>query len=177
MPQFLIDSSSDTPKLIKTKRIIKEFIMKICPWLPDDIFDRIDVCENAILLTQKAHSEFGAFKWFVVMDTVDGKSVYKAMQVEEDGLLDHNWLCRWTALENGLYNKLSSYNQTLFIGGMYPRPDQANVRFHEFLARIFHLRGHPEYYNYDSDDELEFDWIYDKYGGNIKYDSLASDIQ
>jgi hypothetical protein len=52
---------------------------------------------------------------------------------------------------------LSSYDQTLFIGngGAHPKPAAIYVRLHELLARIFKLRGQPDYYqhNLDVDDE------------------------
>ena len=74
--------------LNQTNYVAQSFLKRICPWIGDDFFDKLDSCENAILLNIIAHQAQGAFKWFIVMEPGDdGDTVYKAMQVVEDGLL------------------------------------------------------------------------------------------
>ena len=53
----------------------------------------------------------------------------------------------------------SSYNEPLLIGngGGHPKPSEIYVRLHEMLARVFFIRGHAGYYEYDSDDKEVFE--------------------
>jgi hypothetical protein len=88
IPQSLMDHNSDSPEMKERKRDIRSFIIRLCHWLPTDFFDKIDVCENAILLNKEAHRSHEAFEWFVVMEIgTNGSTIYKAMQVEDNGLL------------------------------------------------------------------------------------------
>lgn len=100
---------------------------------------------------------FDSFEWFVVMETgVDGNTIYKAMQVEDTGLLQTSkgGRCHTILLGRGFaYRYSSSFNQPMYIGNSHSQPSEIYVRLHELLARIFYLRGHAAYYNYDSDDE------------------------
>ncbi|KAJ3273306.1 hypothetical protein HDV01_004523 [Terramyces sp. JEL0728] len=63
-------------------------------------------------------------------------------------------------IETDLPVTLSSYNQLLYIGNSHPQPAEIYVCVHELLARIFHMRGDTDYYEYDSDDEFEVSDIY-----------------
>ena len=86
-------------------------------------------------------------------------NVYRAMQVEENGLLKKLNTGRASAsVGNGNVVMSSSYNQELFIGiNSHPRPTKRFVKLHELLARIIHLRGSAEFYQDNSDDEKEID--------------------
>ena len=143
---------------------VEKFILLLCPWLPRDFFENLDVCENTILLNKGAHHFFGAFEWFVTMDTgIDGNITFRAMQVEENGLLGENNTGRSVIQEfksrDGIWMNIpitvSSYNQPLFIGDSHPQPGLVYLKLHEMLARIFKMRGHAKYYEIDSDDEYE----------------------
>jgi hypothetical protein len=156
IPQSLLDETRDEDKRKAVKNDIRGFIMRLCPWLPSNFFENLDVCENAILLNTTAHSHFGAFNWFVVMETSpDGSIVYKASQVEENGLLRERNTGREFELENGAFLRISSFNQPLFIGNTHSQPGELYVRLHELLARIFKMRGQAGYYEIDSDEEYE----------------------
>jgi hypothetical protein len=136
---------------------IRIFIRRLCPWLPHDLFKNLDVCENAILLNYQAHRMFGAFEWFVTLaNGSDGNIIYRAMQVEDNGLLKERMTGRTPAtIVNGEVVFSSSYSQPLFIGNSHPQPGEMYVRLHELLARIFKMRGQANYYEIDSDDEYE----------------------
>ena len=71
----------------------RNYVGRLCPWLPYNFFETLDVCENAMLLEPTlAHPSFGSFEWFVVMETdADGNTIYKAMQVEENDLLSQKY--------------------------------------------------------------------------------------
>lgn len=95
----------------------------------------------------------------------EGNTIYKAMQVEDNGILCDRYgftsnfrsTARYIVLGDNCFRRLSSYDQTLFIGngGAHPKLAEIYVRLHELLARIFKLRGQPGYYqhNLDVDDE------------------------
>ena len=153
VPRSLLDGTNDSLENIKDK--IRNFIRSLCPWLPLGFFENIDSCENAIFLNQVAHRYQGSFKWFVVKENNHGQDVYKAMHIENDGLLEEIYTGRHIQLDNDIYKLKSSYNQPLFIGGNngHPPPADLYIRLHELLARIFHVRGYASYYEYDSDDE------------------------
>jgi hypothetical protein len=68
IPQSLLDDRKDSEDRLVAKRKIRGFISRLCPWLPTDFFENLDVCENAILLNMIAHRYFGAFDWFVTME-------------------------------------------------------------------------------------------------------------
>jgi hypothetical protein len=162
IPQTLFYERIDSDGQKATKSHIRDFILRFCPWLPPDFFENLNVCENAILLSHDSHRFFGSFDWFVVMETgSDGNVIYKAMQVEENGLLGNRFLGRFVdegeAIAGiGSYYRIdSSYNQPLFIGNTHPQPGEMYVRLHEMLARIFHMRGYAAYYEIDSDDEFD----------------------
>ena len=156
IPQSLLNDKKDSDEKVTSKTSIRAFILALCPWLPLDFFENLDVCENAILLNMIAHRHFGAFEWFVTMETgIDGKNIYKAMQVEENGLLKERNTGREIELENGGFVRVSSYNQPLFIGDSHPQPGFIYVKLHELLARIFKMRGQADYYEMNSDDEYD----------------------
>ena len=85
------------------------------------------------------------------------------MQVEEDGLLKERACCRLSSggavYRNGVLGTLvtqtSTFNQELFIGNSHEQPGLLYIRFHEMMARIFHLREYAEYYDLDSDDDFD----------------------
>ena len=110
-----------------------------------------------MFLNYYAHRKFGAFSWFVAMETSpDGSIVYKASQIEENGLLIEKYTGRFVYSGNEIVGTRSSYNQPLFIGNTHPQPGELYVRLHELLlARIFNMRGQAGYYEIDSDDEYE----------------------
>jgi hypothetical protein len=85
----------------------------------------------------------------------DGTTVYKAMQVEENGLLKCSNTGRFVYKDDETIVLNSSYNQPLFIGNAHPQPGEMYVRLHELMARIFKMRGQAGYYQIDSDDEYE----------------------
>ena len=167
----LIDGTSETqglevahiiPHSLLNKAIIHQFIKILVPWLPDDFFLTIDTCENAILLNKIAHMLFGNFKWFIIMEENGDPNlnVYKASQVEENGLLKAWSTGRIQLLENGAMLINSSYNQELFIGkNLDSRPTKFFIKLHELLARILYMRGGAEYYQDESDYEEEIDEI------------------
>ena len=160
IPQSLLDAKKDSEERKNAKREIRAFILRLCPWLPADFFENLDVCENAVFLNSTAHSHFGAFNWFVTMETgVDGKIIYKAMQVEENGLLNSQNTERVLTVHEiagrRIKETISSYNQPLFIGDAHPQPGFIYVKLHEILARIFKMRGQAGYYELDSDDEYD----------------------
>jgi hypothetical protein len=107
---------------------------------------------------------FGAFEWFVTKENgSDGNIVYRAMQVEDNGLLKEKNTGRTEMHEfmgiDGVWKTIpitiSSYNQPLYIGNSQPQPGEIYVRLHELLARIFKMRGQANYYEIDSDDEYQ----------------------
>jgi hypothetical protein len=156
IPQSLLDVKQDSQERKDAKRAIRTFILRICPWLPPDFFENLDVCENSIFLNSTAHSHFGAFNWFVTMETgIDGKTIYRALQVEENGLLKKPNAGRFVYKGEDIVGLTSSYNQPLFIGNTHPQPGFIYVKLHEMLARIFKMRGQADYYEMDSDDEYE----------------------
>jgi hypothetical protein len=177
IPQCLLDCKGDSLEKFQKKSSIRSFIRRLCPWLPNDFFDIIDVCENAIVLNYYAHRKQEGFEWFVVMETgADGNTIYKAMQVEENGLLKERNTGRELKLENGGFMRVSSFNQPLFIGngGGHPKPAEIYVRLHELLARIFKMRGQAGYYLYDSDDEeCEVDMVKHTYQRQDTYQTIA----
>jgi hypothetical protein len=78
IPQSLLDHNNDSPEKKERKQDICSCIFRLCSWLPGDFFDKIDVCENAILLNSEAHKRQKAFEWFVIMETdTDGRTIYK----------------------------------------------------------------------------------------------------
>ncbi|KAJ3256243.1 hypothetical protein HK103_005606 [Boothiomyces macroporosus] len=170
IPQSLLDSKSDGEERKQGKYVIRSFIFRMCPWLPPNFFENLDVCENAILLNQEAHRFFGAFEWFIVMEKdSNNNTIYKAMQVEEDGLLGKITTGRIVVkraiidnIETDIPITVSSYNQPLFIGNTHPQPSEVYVRLHELLSRIFYMRGQANYYEqeYDSDDEFQVNQAY-----------------
>ena len=81
--------------------------------------------------------------------------VYKASQVEENGLLRQPNAGRFIYSGNEIVGLRSSYNQPLFIGNTHPQPGESYVCLHELLARIFKMRGQAGYYEIDSDHEHE----------------------
>jgi hypothetical protein len=156
IPQSLLDNKSDSEERKIAKRDIRGYILRLCPWLPLDFFQNLDVCENGILLNYEAHRLFGSFDWYVTMETsIDGKNIYKAMEVEENGLLKEWNTGRRISLSSGGFDLISSYNQPLFIGDSHPQPGFIYVKLHELLARIFNMRGQSDYYEMDSDDEYD----------------------
>ena len=156
IPHSLLDEKKDSDERKTAKRGIRGFILRLCPWLPPDFFENLDVCENGILLSSDAHNIFGAFDWFVTMETgIDGKTIYKAMQVEENGLLKERFTGREFELENSGFMRVSSYNQPLFIGDSHPQPGFIYVKLHEMLARIFKMRGQAGYYEQDSNTDVD----------------------
>jgi hypothetical protein len=156
IPQSLLDEIRDDDKRRAVKNDIRGFILRICSWLPLDFFENLDVCENAMFLNYYAHRKFVAFSWFVAIETSpDGSIVYKASQVEENGLLKQPNTGRFVYSGNEIVGMRSSYNQPLFIGNTHPQPGELYVRLHELLARIFKMRGQAGYYEIDSDDEYE----------------------
>jgi hypothetical protein len=82
----------------------------------------------------------------------EGTIIYKATQVEENGLLKMIHTGRMVPFTDKYYTWESSYNQPLYIGTNHP-PAEAYVRLHELLARIFQMRGSAKYYDYDSEDD------------------------
>jgi hypothetical protein len=90
---------------------------------------------------------------------IDGKTIYKAMQVEENGLLNSQNTERVLTVHEiagrRFKETMSSYNQPLFIGDSHPQPGFIYVKLHEMLARIFKMRGQAGYYQMDSDDEYD----------------------
>jgi hypothetical protein len=73
----------------------------------------------------KAWLLFGAFEWFVVVETgSDGNTIFKAMQVEDNGLLKRPNIGRFIYNGEDIIFLTSSYNQPLFIGngGGHPKP-------------------------------------------------------
>jgi hypothetical protein len=107
-----------------------------------------------------------SFEWFVVMDEHEdlSLSVYRASQVQDNGLLQLNNFGRDpTTIHNGSAKKTSSFNQQLFIGvhPKFPRPTKFFCRLHELVARILAMRGGAEVYQ-DFEDE-------DEYTDPIKY--------
>ena len=165
IPQSLLNDRKDSDDKIQSKTSTRTFVLALCPWLPSNFFENLDVCENAILLNFEAHRLFGAFEWFVIMETgIDGKTVYRAMQVEENGLLREMNTGRaamkaYMEMDGSRVVNIpitvSSYNQPLFIGDSHPQPGFIYVKLHEMLARIFKMRGQAGYYEIDSDDEYE----------------------
>ena len=156
IPQSLLDDRKDTDDRKIAKTTIRIFIRRLCPWLPNDFFKNLDVCENAIFLNYQAHRMFGAFEWFVTMENgSDGNIIYRAMQVEDNGLLKEWNTGRKVLLSPSGFDLVSSFNQPLFIGNSHPQPGEIYVRLHELLARIFKMRGQATYYEIDSDDEYE----------------------
>ena len=156
IPQSLLDDKKDSQNRKNAKINVRTFILALCPWLPLDFFENLDVCENALFLNTTAHSHFGAFNWFVTMETgIDGSTIYRAMQVEENGLLKKPNLGRFIYNGEDLIGISNSYNQPLFIGDSHPQPGFIYVKLHEMLARIFEMRGQAGYYEIDSDDEYE----------------------
>ena len=125
--QSLLNEKKDSDKRKEAKLAIRKFIQRLYPWLPNDYFENLDICENAIVLNYYAHRKFGSFDWFVTMETgIHGKNIYKAMQVEENGLLNSQNTERvLTAHEiagKRIKETISSYNQPLFIGDAHPQP-------------------------------------------------------
>jgi hypothetical protein len=177
VPQSLLDEKKDSSERIERKSCIRSFILRLCSWLPNDFFDNIDVCDNGMLLNYEAHRLQEAFEWFVVMETgADGSTIYKAMQVEDNGLLKEWTTGRKVSLATGGFDLTSSYNQPMFIGngGGHPKPAEIYVRLHELLARIFKMRGQAGYYQYDSDDEeCEVDMVKHTYLRQDTYQTLA----
>jgi hypothetical protein len=159
IPQSLLEDKKDSKERIIAKRDIRGFILRLCPWLPSNFFENLDVCENGLLLNYEAHRLFGAFYWFVTMETdIDGKITYKAMQVEENGLLNSIHTGRFTTEHyagRDFEVRISSFNQPLFIGDTHPQPGFIYVKLHEMLARIFKMRGQAQYYEMDCDDEYD----------------------
>ncbi|KAI8898212.1 hypothetical protein BC833DRAFT_590694 [Globomyces pollinis-pini] len=156
IPQSLLDNRKDSDVRKKAKRSIRDFIKRLCPWIPNNFFEQLDICENGILLNPIAHKYFDAFEWFVTTENgSDGNTIYRAMQVEENGLLKLKNTRREVSLDTGGFDLLSSYNQPLYIGNSHPQPGEIYVRLHELLARIFKMRGQADYYEIDSDDEYE----------------------
>ena len=154
IPQSLLNDKKDSDEKVTSKTSIQSFVLALCPWLPPDFFENLDVCENAILLKYQAHRHFGAFDWFVTMETeIDGNTIYRAMQMEENGLLKKPNLGRFIYNGEDLIGISTSYNQPLFIGDSHPQPGLIYVKLHEMLARIFKMRGEAGYYEIDSDDE------------------------
>jgi hypothetical protein len=156
IPQSLLNEKRDSDERKEAKLAIRGYIQRLCSWLPDNFFENLDVCENAMVLNYYAHRKFGSFDWFVTMETsIDGKNIYKAMQVEENGLLKK--LTTGRPIYNGedIVGVSSSYNQPLFIGDSHPQPGVIYVKLHELLARIFKMRGQADYYEMDSDDEYD----------------------
>ncbi|KAJ3268736.1 hypothetical protein HDV01_002340, partial [Terramyces sp. JEL0728] len=81
IPQSLLNAKSDNEERKQGKYAIRSFILRLCPWIPADFFENLDVCENAILLNKEAHRFFGAFEWFIVMEKdSNNNTIYKAMQ-------------------------------------------------------------------------------------------------
>ncbi|KAJ3269971.1 hypothetical protein HDV01_000777 [Terramyces sp. JEL0728] len=165
IPQSLLNGKSDNEEKKQGKYAIRSFMFRLCPWLPTDFFENLDVCENAILLNHEAHRVFGAFKWFIVMEKdSNNNTIYKAMQVVEDGLLKKANITGRIVIEHyagrDFEVTVSSYNQPLFIGNTHPQPSEIYVRLHELLARIFYMRGQASYYDLDSDEDFEVHQAY-----------------
>jgi HNH endonuclease len=155
-----------TPHSLLKYPTIHGFIKSLIPWLPQDFFQNIDSCQNSIFLNNNAHISFGSFEWFVVMDEHEDPtcSVYRASQVQDNGLLQLNNFGRDPiTIHNGSAKKTSSFNQQLFIGvhPTFPRPTKFFCRLHELVARILAMRGGAEVYK-DFEDE-------DEYTDPIKY--------
>jgi HNH endonuclease len=92
IPQSLLNERKDSSNTNERKILARSFILQLCPWLANDFFENIDVCENAMLLNSNAHICFGAFEWFVTMETgPDGNTIYRAMEIEETGLLKERY--------------------------------------------------------------------------------------
>ena len=88
IPQSLLDERKDSDGTKERKRLVRGFILRLCPWLSNNFFENIDICENALLINSIGHISFGAFEWFVTMETgPDGGTIFRAMEVEETGLL------------------------------------------------------------------------------------------
>jgi hypothetical protein len=156
IPQSLLNEKRDSDERKEAKLAIRGYIQRLCPWLPNNFFENLDVCENAVVLNYYAHRMFGAFDWFVTMETaIDGKTFYKAMQVEENGLLKDRYTGREIEFEYGGFIRVSSCYQPLFIGDSHPQPGFIYVKLHEMLARIFKMRRQAGYYQMDSDDEYD----------------------
>eukprot|EP00842_Homolaphlyctis_polyrhiza_P001412 jgi/Hompol1/2271/HPOL_005925-RA len=64
-------------------------------------------------------------------------------------------------MADGSERMTSSYNQPLFVGThqTYARPTKVYCRLHELVALILHIRGGAEYYQDDSDDEYEYEYV------------------
>ena len=92
IPQSLQDEKKDSDDTKERKRLVRGFILRLCPWLSNGFFENIDICENALLINSIGHISFGAFEWFVTMETgIDGNTIYRAMEVEETGLLKERY--------------------------------------------------------------------------------------
>ena len=136
--------------------VIQSFIRALIPWIPDEFFDGLDCCENAIYLNPVAHNLFGDFKWFIVMEENENdpnQNIYRAMQVEGTGLLRAlNTGRPQDDQQNNIIGLNSSYNQPLFIGTLHPRPAKLYIKLHELLARIIYMRGGADHFQVDNDD-------------------------
>ncbi|KAJ3256055.1 snoRNP complex protein nop56 [Boothiomyces macroporosus] len=159
IPEIFSYRTRDNESTKTVVDLLRSMVGHLCPWIPKNHFDDLDQCENAILLSLESNRFFRLFYWYIEMEKEGEKTIYKAMQVEEDGLLEHNFTGRTQYLsvvidgvEHEAFSVESSHNQPLFIGDTHPQPSEINVRIHELVARILHSRGHASYYEYDSDE-------------------------
>lgn len=94
----------------------------------------------------------------------------RAMQVENDGLLDLLTTKRIVFNNAGdVIEQISSYDQKLFIGtNIWARPKKLFVKLHELVARIVHMRGGAGLYNDDWDEG--YDAIHEIAGAEMQMD-------